>query len=74
MISLQALVDAGHSVIVIEHQMDIIKCADYIIDIGLEGGKNGGNVVFAGLPEDLVKVKDSQTSRFFKRKTLTPNS
>lgn len=55
--SLQALIDLGHSVIVIEHQPDIIKCADYIIDIGPEAGKHGGEVVFAGTPEDLTKIK-----------------
>jgi excinuclease ABC subunit A len=56
--SLQALIDLGHSVIVIEHQPDIIKCADYIIDIGPEAGKHGGEVVFAGTPEDLTKNKN----------------
>ena len=57
MISLQALVNLGHSVIVIEHQPDIIKCADYIIDIGPEAGKYGGEIVFAGTPEELIKTK-----------------
>ena len=56
--SLQALIELGHSVIVIEHQPDIIKSADYIIDIGPEAGKHGGEVVFAGTPEDLVKKKN----------------
>ncbi|MCT3639877.1 excinuclease ABC subunit A [Elizabethkingia anophelis] len=68
MISLQALVNLGHSVIVIEHQPDIIKCADYIIDIGPEAGKYGGEIVFAGTPEELIKNKTSHTARFIKEK------
>ncbi|KYH08291.1 MULTISPECIES: excinuclease ABC subunit UvrA [Chryseobacterium] len=66
--SLQALIDLGHSVIVIEHQPDIIKCADYIIDIGPEAGKHGGEVVFAGTPEDLTKNKKSYTAKYIKEK------
>ncbi|MCL1689301.1 excinuclease ABC subunit A [Elizabethkingia anophelis] len=68
MISLQALVNLGHSVIVIEHQPDIIKCADYIIDIGPEAGKYGGEIVFAGTPEELIKNKTSNTARFIEEK------
>lgn len=66
--SLQALIDLGHSVIVIEHQPDIIKTADYIIDIGPEAGKHGGEVVFAGTPEDLIKNKKSHTAKYIKEK------
>ncbi|MBW8360683.1 MAG: excinuclease ABC subunit UvrA [Kaistella sp.] len=66
--SLQALIELGHSVIVIEHQPDIIKSADYIIDIGPEAGKYGGEVVFAGTPEDLIKNKKSHTAKFLKEK------
>ena len=66
--SLQALIELGHSVIVIEHQPDIIKSADYIIDIGPEAGKNGGEVVFAGTPEDLVKEKKSHTAKYLNEK------
>ena len=66
--SLQALIELGHSVIVIEHQPDIIKSADYIIDIGPEAGKYGGEIVFAGTPEDLVKDKKSHTGRYLKKK------
>ncbi|TXF79538.1 excinuclease ABC subunit UvrA [Chryseobacterium sp.] len=66
--SLQALIELGHSVIVIEHQPDIIKSADYIIDIGPEAGKHGGEVVFAGTPEDLIKNKKSHTAKFLKEK------
>ncbi len=66
--SLQALIDLGHSVIVIEHQPDIIKTADYIIDIGPEAGKHGGEVVFTGTPEDLIKNKKSHTAKYIKEK------
>lgn len=68
--SLQALIELGHSVIVIEHQPDIIKTADHIIDIGPEAGKYGGEVVFEGTPEELVKKKDSHTGRFLKEKLV----
>ncbi|MDH6210014.1 excinuclease ABC A subunit [Chryseobacterium sp. BIGb0186] len=66
--SLQALIDLGHSVIVIEHQPDIMKCADHIIDIGPEAGKYGGEVVFAGTPEDLAKNKKSHTAKYIAEK------
>lgn len=66
--SLQALIDLGHSVIVIEHQPDIIKCADWIIDIGPEAGKNGGTVVFSGTPENLIKNKISHTAKYIAEK------
>lgn len=58
------LVDRGNTVLVIEHNMDVIKVADHIIDIGPEGGDGGGLVLFEGLPEDLVKVKESFTGKF----------
>ncbi|MDN3654451.1 excinuclease ABC subunit UvrA [Ferruginibacter paludis] len=60
------LVDRGNSVLVIEHNMDVIKVADHIIDIGPEGGDGGGLVLFEGVPEDLVKVKESFTGKFLK--------
>lgn len=66
--SLQALIDLGHSVIVIEHQPDIIKSADWIIDIGPEAGKHGGSVVFEGTPEDLAKNKISKTAPYIAEK------
>lgn len=66
--SLQALVNLGHSVIVIEHQPDIIKSADWIIDIGPDAGKYGGEVVFCGTPETLVKDKKSQIAKFVAEK------
>jgi excinuclease ABC subunit A len=62
--SFNALIEKGHSIIVIEHNLDLIKTADYIIDLGSEGGKKGGNLLFQGLPEDLVKVKDSYTAKY----------
>lgn len=63
-----ALVENGHSVVIIEHNMDVIKCADYIIDLGPEGGENGGNIVAQGTPEEIVKVKNSYTAKFLKEK------
>ncbi len=66
--SLQALINLGHSVIVIEHQPDIIKSADWIIDIGPEAGKHGGEVVFTGTPEDLANDKNSRTAKYIKEK------
>ncbi len=64
--SFDALLDHGNTIIVIEHNMDVIKCADWVIDIGPEGGDKGGQVVFEGLPEDLIKAKDSYTGKFLK--------
>lgn len=66
--SLQALINLGHSVLVIEHQPDIIKSADWVIDIGPEAGKHGGEVVFAGTPEDLAKDKVSRTAKYIAEK------
>lgn len=67
-IALNSLVNNGHSVVVIEHNLDVIKCADTVIDLGPEGGKKGGNLVFAGTPEDLIKEKASHTGDFLKDK------
>lgn len=66
--SFQALIEKGHSIIVIEHNLDMIKCADYVIDIGPDGGKNGGNVVATGTPEEIVKNKKSITGFYLKEK------
>ncbi len=66
--SFNALIDKGHSIIVIEHNLDLIKCADYIVDLGLEGGKNGGNLIAQGVPEELVKNKNSFTAKYLKEK------
>lgn len=66
--SFDALIDKGHSIIVIEHNLDLIKCADYIIDIGPEGGANGGNLVAFGTPEEVAKNKKSITGIYLKEK------
>jgi excinuclease ABC subunit A len=66
--SFNALIERGHSIIVIEHNIDLIKCADYIIDLGLEGGKNGGNLIFQGKPEDLARNSASYTSKYLAEK------
>jgi excinuclease ABC subunit A len=63
---LNKLVDRGNTVLVIEHNMDVIKVADHIIDIGLEGGNGGGQVLFEGTPEEMLKNKESHTARFLK--------
>ncbi|MBQ9535586.1 MAG: excinuclease ABC subunit UvrA, partial [Clostridia bacterium] len=63
---LQRLVDAGNSVIVIEHNLDVIKTADYIIDLGPEGGDAGGGVVACGTPEEVAKNPDSYTGQYLK--------
>lgn len=66
--ALNGLVEIGHSVIIIEHNMDMIKSADWVIDMGPEAGELGGHVVFAGIPEDLVKIKESYTGKYLKEK------
>lgn len=66
LISIQRLVDNGHSVIVVEHNTDVIKCADYVIDMGPEGGKNGGTVIAAGTPEEIAATEGSYTGHFLK--------
>lgn len=64
--ALNTLIEQGNTILVIEHNMDMIKCADWVIDIGPEGGDKGGNVVFEGIPEDLSRAKDSYTGQFLK--------
>ncbi|MBQ9483767.1 MAG: ATP-binding cassette domain-containing protein, partial [Ruminiclostridium sp.] len=64
---LQLLVEGGNTVIVIEHNLDVIKTADYIIDLGPEGGDKGGTVIAAGTPEQIAKVKSSYTGRYLKK-------
>ncbi|MGL5681794.1 MAG: excinuclease ABC subunit UvrA [Marinifilaceae bacterium] len=66
--SLEALIQKGHTVLVIEHNMDVIKCADYIIDLGPEGGIHGGQVIFQGTPEQLINCKESYTGKYLKEK------
>ncbi|MFN8325770.1 MAG: excinuclease ABC subunit UvrA [Flavobacteriaceae bacterium] len=64
------LVDKGNTVLIIEHNMDVIKLADYIIDVGLEGGKNGGEILCTGTPEEIVKNKKSYTAKFLKNELI----
>jgi excinuclease ABC subunit A len=64
LIAFNRLLDLGHSLVVIEHNLDLIKNADYVIDLGAEGGDKGGHLVFAGTPEELAKCKESYTGRF----------
>jgi excinuclease ABC subunit A len=68
--SFYALIEKGHSIICIEHNMDVIKCADWVIDLGPEGGDKGGKVVFEGTPEMLIKNKKSLTAKFLKKKLI----
>ncbi|MGM0636020.1 MAG: excinuclease ABC subunit UvrA [Bacteroidota bacterium] len=66
--SFDALIEKGHSVLVIEHNLELIKCADYIIDLGPEGGENGGYLVAEGTPEEIIKNKKSFTAKYLKEK------
>jgi excinuclease ABC subunit A len=73
LIAFNALIDQGHSVVVIEHNTEVIKCADHLIDIGPVGGENGGHILFEGTPEKLIEVKENATGMYLgeKLKTLT---
>jgi excinuclease ABC subunit A len=64
---LQSLVDRGNSMVVIEHNLDVIKCADYIVDMGPEGGDGGGEVIATGTPEQIAKVAKSYTGQYLKK-------
>lgn len=66
--ALNALVEKGHTVLIVEHNMEVIKSADWLIDLGPEGGKNGGHLVFQGQPEDLIPVAESYTGKFLAEK------
>lgn len=66
--SFEALIDNGHSLLVVEHNMDLIKCADHVIDLGPEGGEKGGTLVGQGTPEQIVKIKQSYTGQYLKEK------
>lgn len=66
LVAFGALLDKGHSLLIIEHNMDVIKCADHVIDLGPEGGKDGGNIVFEGTPEELIRCKASHTGKFLR--------
>jgi len=64
---IQKIVDNKDTVIVIEHNLDVVKCADYIIDLGPTGGDGGGEVIATGTPEEIAKVKESATGEFLKK-------
>jgi len=66
--AINGLVDQGNSVLIIEHNVEVIKCADWIIDLGPEGGDDGGKVMFTGTPEDLIKIPNNHTAKFLKEK------
>ena len=68
LIAFEELIKQGHSILLIEHHLDVVKCADYVIDLGPEGGAEGGHLLFEGTPEDLVKCKESYTGRYLKEK------
>ncbi|MCM1041822.1 MAG: excinuclease ABC subunit UvrA [Bacteroides sp.] len=73
-IAFDALIERGHTVLVIEHQLDVVKLADWVIEVGPEGGAEGGNIVFEGTPEELVNVKESHTGHFLKEKLALPSA
>jgi excinuclease ABC subunit A len=64
---LQGLVNKGNTMVIIEHNLDVIKCADYIIDLGPEGGEGGGEVVATGTPEEIAKISNSWTGKYLKK-------
>ena len=68
--SFNALIEKGHSIIVIEHNLELIKCADYIIDLGLDGGKKGGDLLFEGTPEALLNCQNSYTAQYLREKLI----
>jgi excinuclease ABC subunit A len=68
LIAFESLISNGHSIVVIEHNQEVIKCADWVIDLGKEGGDLGGYIVFEGTPEELVKVDGSYTGYYLKEK------
>ncbi|MGB1448351.1 MAG: excinuclease ABC subunit UvrA [Flavobacteriaceae bacterium] len=68
--SFDALIDKGHSLLVVEHNMDLIKCADHVIDLGPEGGDKGGTLVGEGTPEEIAKIKTSYTGKYLKEKLI----
>ena len=66
--SFNGLITQGHTIIVIEHNLDVVKCADWLIDLGPGGGEHGGELVFEGTPEDMIKTKTSVTGKYLKEK------
>ena len=70
MIVLNKLVNKGNTVLIIEHNLEVIKTVDHIIDIGPEGGKKGGKILVEGTPEEIIKDKKSHTARFLKKELI----
>lgn len=68
LLAFDALIKLGHTIVVIEHNLDVIKCADWLIDLGPEGGKYGGEIMYQGVPEGIVEIAESHTSRYLKDK------
>jgi excinuclease ABC subunit A len=68
--ALNALVEKGHTVLVVEHNMEVVKCADWVIDLGPGAGKDGGNLVFEGTPEALAQCEASFTGQYLKEKLV----
>jgi excinuclease ABC subunit A len=68
------LVDKGNSILVIEHNMDVIKVADHLIDLGPEGGKKGGEILFEGSPEEMIAQKNGYTAEYLAKEMLLPHS
>ena len=62
-----ALIEAGHTIVIVEHNMEVIKCADHIIDLGVEAGAEGGTIVFEGTPQELAKCDKSHTAKFLRK-------
>ena len=67
LIALNSLIDKGHHIIIIEHNSEVIKSADWIIDLGPEGGKEGGNIIYEGIPENILNCKSSYTGKYLKK-------
>ena len=66
MIVLHRLVDTGNTVVIIEHNLDVIRASDWIVDLGPEGGEKGGRIIFEGRPDEIVNVKESYTGKYLK--------
>ncbi|MCK4630098.1 MAG: excinuclease ABC subunit A, partial [Bacteroidales bacterium] len=69
--SFNALIERGHSILIIEHNLEVIKCADWVIDLGPGGGEQGGNLIFEGTPEELIKCDKSYTGKYLRPKLRT---
>jgi excinuclease ABC subunit A len=70
LIAFNALLDKGHSLVVIEHNMEVLKCADHLIDLGPSGGENGGYLLFSGHPKDFIELQDNYTAQYLREKLV----